>query len=200
MACEEASSNPNTFSQNVGVGVGEDLLDPRFSMCLNALMKQPAVRAANVIFHGLTENQIIYAVHKHFKATGVFPDADMLVTNIQEAEEKNAWPSRAFVCQGFLQFLESIVTKESLENVVKDSQKPTSKGDSGKFKTEIETLKSQVLATRDERMCKVCTDTEADMLTLPCAHLVTCRGCVERLVTCPICRSFIKAVVKVFRS
>ena len=48
----------------------------------------------------------------------------------------------------------------------------------------------------DNRLCKVCMDTELGVLFLPCAHMATCTSCALILQDCPICRCKIMHTIK----
>jgi hypothetical protein len=52
----------------------------------------------------------------------------------------------------------------------------------------------------ETRQCKVCMDSESNIVFLPCGHLVSCNSCAPELRTCPICRTLIRGTVKVFLS
>jgi hypothetical protein len=52
----------------------------------------------------------------------------------------------------------------------------------------------------DSELCKVCMDAIADCVFLDCGHMVTCVKCGKLLAECPICRSNIVRVVRVFKS
>ena len=53
----------------------------------------------------------------------------------------------------------------------------------------------------DEAMaCKICLTREKNILFLPCGHFVSCNGCVFQLKTCPVCRSNIHGVHRVYNS
>ncbi|EKG07276.1 hypothetical protein TCSYLVIO_001595 [Trypanosoma cruzi] len=45
------------------------------------------------------------------------------------------------------------------------------------------------------RMCWLCMRTEANVITLPCAHFALCLGCVETLTHCCICQRSIHATI-----
>ncbi|XP_060065235.1 baculoviral IAP repeat-containing protein 2-like [Ylistrum balloti] len=62
--------------------------------------------------------------------------------------------------------------------------------------TDIEMLKEENKALRERKICKVCLDEEANIVFLPCGHLVTCPMCASALRKCPICRCFIRGTVK----
>ena len=49
--------------------------------------------------------------------------------------------------------------------------------------------------------CSICLTKPANVVILPCAHLVACGECIAQLRgTCPVCRLHMKGFVKVFRS
>ncbi|CAF0806708.1 unnamed protein product [Adineta ricciae] len=52
----------------------------------------------------------------------------------------------------------------------------------------------------DNELCKICMDAIADCVFLDCGHMVTCVKCGKLLAECPICRSNIVRVVRVFKS
>ncbi|XP_060571433.1 uncharacterized protein LOC132729644 [Ruditapes philippinarum] len=45
--------------------------------------------------------------------------------------------------------------------------------------------------------CKVCLDSDACIVFLPCRHMSTCEYCEGFLHHCPVCRSFIEEAVKI---
>lgn len=52
----------------------------------------------------------------------------------------------------------------------------------------------------DNEICKICMDAISDCVFLDCGHMVTCVQCGKLLAECPICRSNIVRVVRVFKS
>ncbi|CAF1108858.1 unnamed protein product [Adineta ricciae] len=52
----------------------------------------------------------------------------------------------------------------------------------------------------DENLCKICMDESIDCVFLDCGHLCTCIRCGKQLSECPLCRSYIVRVVRVFKS
>ncbi|CAF4564259.1 unnamed protein product, partial [Rotaria sp. Silwood2] len=52
----------------------------------------------------------------------------------------------------------------------------------------------------DENLCKICMDANIDCVFLDCGHLCTCVRCGKQLSECPLCRSYIIRVVRVFKS
>ncbi|CAM4930407.1 unnamed protein product [Rotaria socialis] len=51
----------------------------------------------------------------------------------------------------------------------------------------------------DENLCKICMDANIDCVFLDCGHLCTCVRCGKQLSECPLCRSYIVRVVRVFK-
>ena len=47
-------------------------------------------------------------------------------------------------------------------------------------------------------ICKLCVERKADIIFLPCAHILTCKDCASTLNNCPICRFDINQLVKVY--
>ncbi|XP_038059132.1 baculoviral IAP repeat-containing protein 7-like [Patiria miniata] len=63
-----------------------------------------------------------------------------------------------------------------------------------------EEIEREIERLRDEKLCKVCMDNDANTVLMPCTHLVVCDMCANSLRYCPICRQTITNVVKVFKS
>ncbi|XP_045185990.2 baculoviral IAP repeat-containing protein 2-like [Mercenaria mercenaria] len=53
---------------------------------------------------------------------------------------------------------------------------------------------------KENMTCKICFDSEADIVFLPCGHLTSCAMCSPALRKCPMCRVLVKGRIKVFRS
>lgn len=47
--------------------------------------------------------------------------------------------------------------------------------------------------------CLACSKENRSIVFIPCGHLITCVSCGHSLKSCPICRSDIKALFKVFQ-
>ena len=50
----------------------------------------------------------------------------------------------------------------------------------------------------DDR-CKVCLDLRSDCLFMPCNHLCCCTSCASALKSCPVCRTKLKSILKIYR-
>ncbi|XP_052811682.1 baculoviral IAP repeat-containing protein 7-like [Mya arenaria] len=46
--------------------------------------------------------------------------------------------------------------------------------------------------------CKICLSGRADVVFLPCGHIVSCSQCAPALSTCPVCRKDIMGLVKAY--
>ncbi|XP_070507254.1 putative leucine-rich repeat-containing protein DDB_G0290503 [Chironomus tepperi] len=57
---------------------------------------------------------------------------------------------------------------------------------------------SDRLSTND--LCKICMDAPIECVFLDCGHSVSCISCGKVLNECPICRSYIVRVVRIFKS
>ncbi len=55
----------------------------------------------------------------------------------------------------------------------------------------------EVDITQDlDRNCKICMDSEFEVIFLPCKHMVTCSKCAVTMMKCPICRNDIRYTIK----
>ncbi|XP_074652047.1 E3 ubiquitin-protein ligase XIAP-like [Tubulanus polymorphus] len=52
----------------------------------------------------------------------------------------------------------------------------------------------------DSLLCKICMSERADVVFIPCGHLMSCQVCAKTLKNCPMCRRKISRVQKVFIS
>ena len=50
---------------------------------------------------------------------------------------------------------------------------------------------------KEAPICKS-MDNEVDLVLLPCGHLISCVNCAHKLKDCPVCRHFIKRIVRTF--
>ena len=61
-------------------------------------------------------------------------------------------------------------------------------------------METRIKEMKEERQCKVCLDREADIVFVPCGHLVCCINCAASLRRCPICRAKIDKAIKTYVS
>lgn len=53
--------------------------------------------------------------------------------------------------------------------------------------------------SESRNFCLQCRTNDLQLACLPCGHLVTCIPCRGSLTSCPICRSKIKAFVRIYQ-
>ena len=53
---------------------------------------------------------------------------------------------------------------------------------------------------QNENRCTICWDAERDCLLIPCRHNVSCTRCIKSLKNCPICRTSIHDIIKIYKS
>jgi len=58
--------------------------------------------------------------------------------------------------------------------------------------------RAAAVAQQGGPLCIICIDKPATHICIPCGHLCACGSCLQRLQACPLCRSHIAGVVKVF--
>ena len=61
-------------------------------------------------------------------------------------------------------------------------------------------LQETLTHIQDDRMCKLCITNEANIVLIPCGHLLVCKHCAASIIKCPVCRCKIKQLVKVYFS
>ncbi|XP_052791840.1 baculoviral IAP repeat-containing protein 7-like [Mya arenaria] len=76
--------------------------------------------------------------------------------------------------------------------VTEQSQDSPSNG----LETDLEALQEENQNLKDKQNCKICLECLADVIFLPCGHIVTCPQCAHANSQCPICRKDILGLVK----
>ena len=61
-------------------------------------------------------------------------------------------------------------------------------------------LEKENIELKEQRLCKICMVSDANVVFLPCGHLVSCASCAPALQLCPICRAVIKGTVRTYLS
>ena len=88
-----------------------------------------------------------------------------------------------------------------LNGTVTDSQEikvdNTRKRKSSEILSEIQQENQRL---KEARTCKICMDNEIEVALYPCGHLVSCVNCSFHLIDCPVCRKFIKRIVRTYMS
>ncbi|XP_053391862.1 baculoviral IAP repeat-containing protein 7-A-like isoform X2 [Mercenaria mercenaria] len=84
-----------------------------------------------------------------------------------------------------------------IEEYLEELEKSKGKGDE---KLEpLESLLEEKQRLKENQMCKICLDSRADWIFLPCGHMV-CPQCAPALIECPVCRQTINGQLKAFFS
>ncbi|XP_033106721.1 baculoviral IAP repeat-containing protein 7-A-like [Anneissia japonica] len=89
---------------------------------------------------------------------------------------------------------------EGVRAPVESYTKKVRVGDDDDDKKSRGDLLRELTDLKDEMSCKVCMDRDSNVLLTPCNHLVCCDSCSVRLASCPICRTKVGEVVKVYHS
>jgi hypothetical protein len=63
---------------------------------------------------------------------------------------------------------------------------------------ELVRLQAENSQLKEHMMCKICMDGKADVILIPCGHMVSCAQCAPVLSECPMCRQTIKGTIKTF--
>ncbi|KAH9510062.1 hypothetical protein Btru_043407 [Bulinus truncatus] len=135
----------------------------------NRLKRDPAVKV--LIESGYQEEEVLNIAHQ---LTSEDLSADILLERLIQQDNvdhhlvKERW-------------------KLSEDTRLSDNQAP-----------DITELKNSNKELREQRMCKICMDSEVHVVFLPCGHLVACTECASALQTCAVCRETIRAVVRAF--
>ncbi|XP_053389606.1 baculoviral IAP repeat-containing protein 7-like [Mercenaria mercenaria] len=53
---------------------------------------------------------------------------------------------------------------------------------------------------KEQIMCKICFDKDANIVLLPCGHLASCVECAHALRKCAICRTVIQGTVRIYQA
>ncbi|XP_048239983.1 death-associated inhibitor of apoptosis 1-like isoform X1 [Haliotis rufescens] len=61
-------------------------------------------------------------------------------------------------------------------------------------------VKEETQQLKESSMCKICLEDPANIVFLPCGHLVACAVCTPALERCPVCRIHIRGSVRVHLS
>ncbi|XP_053396556.1 inhibitor of apoptosis protein-like isoform X4 [Mercenaria mercenaria] len=62
----------------------------------------------------------------------------------------------------------------------------------------LETLLEENHKLKENQLCKICMDSRADVIFLPCGHMISCPQCAPALIKCPVCRQTVNGHIKAF--
>ncbi|XP_071114616.1 baculoviral IAP repeat-containing protein 3-like [Haliotis cracherodii] len=91
---------------------------------------------------------------------------------------------------------QSLPTSLSDRNSIHRSRMPKVKA-KNKAKEELEATEEETQQLRESSACKICLEDPANIVFLPCGHLVACAVCAPALERCPVCRTHIRGSVRV---
>lgn len=63
---------------------------------------------------------------------------------------------------------------------------------------DVEQLQKENESLKEKQLCKICMEEDVEVIFYPCRHLVCCASCGTGIRECPICRSPIQSVDKVY--
>lgn len=70
--------------------------------------------------------------------------------------------------------------------------------DNDKEGDEVNSLVNEYTEMVKNRMCKICLGDDSTICFLPCGHISACSGCAKACKRCPVCRTVVRALVRVY--
>ena len=87
--------------------------------------------------------------------------------------------------------------KISIEKIKNEKIKQKQKDEKKLIENMKEYLKNKI---KNNKSCLKCKENEADILLLPCRHVVVCKNCKIKLYECPLCKNRYKGSKQIFKS
>ncbi|XP_013393218.1 baculoviral IAP repeat-containing protein 2-like [Lingula anatina] len=153
---------------------------------LSAELRKPYARAALDV--GFEESVVKQAIQQRWDTLGDdFPNAPALLDAVFELQSSDSKPRDT---ESPVEGASALTTPEKKEKLK----------DEGKTKTEdpYEDIRKENQRLKELKLCKICKAADADVLILPCAHIVSCDNCKRHLSFCPVCGGRITALVKTY--
>lgn len=63
---------------------------------------------------------------------------------------------------------------------------------------DIDQIREENRKMKEQRICRICKDKQANRLILPCTHIPCCELCILAVKCCPQCKGAIKGTVAVY--
>jgi hypothetical protein len=173
---------------------------------------------------GFPESQVVKAIESN--GWGLFPSFDQLLDTIQALETAGMLQAldAAESAEPAIQVLydgingggggsgQPTIAAEILENpLLMAPVRHTVETDTGDLpdttaaaaastvpEADFQAIRREMDQIREEKTCKICADTEATVVFVPCGHMMTCVYCSGLVNACPICRKPIQARVRTF--
>ncbi|KAK3578080.1 hypothetical protein CHS0354_006733 [Potamilus streckersoni] len=176
------------FAQEIQAGEREDISEDCLRNTANNKEKEhypmESLAVAALRDFGIEETLIQYAV-----------DYIVEKNNSKDFSKIKAQDLMEIVCDiedGKLSRQDSVIkNKETTKNArTLKSEKETPEN--------LEFIQKETERLKDGRTCKICLDSLACVIFLPCGHMASCPQCAPALFNCPLCRKDIKGTVKAF--
>jgi pSer/pThr/pTyr-binding forkhead associated (FHA) protein len=68
------------------------------------------------------------------------------------------------------------------------------------LKEEMEEMRLASKPQGFDNCCSICLDSERDCLIMPCRHSCSCLRCIKSVKNCPVCRTPINDIIRIYRS
>lgn len=151
---------------------------------VHAQMQSPMVQT--ILNTGVDRDRVRNVIERRIRDTGnAFPNADALMNAVL-----NFGQTREVLNTQYSNDQNPHVIPQNASR----SQPPNTGGRASS--SQNPDLEQVVCELRQKTKCKVCLDSELEVMFQPCNHLCCCRSCGERVETCPVCRSPIESRVR----
>jgi len=138
----------------------------------------------DVIEMGSDELAVKYLIRERIRnSQQEFSSSVELIEELEELESRTDFDIR--IEMGLKKL--DIKPRETQQKLEETSQTP-------------EEMKRKIEELQDERKCKICLDSQANVVFFPCGHLCCCMNCATSLNKCPICRRVIDKLIRTYHS
>ncbi|XP_060575412.1 baculoviral IAP repeat-containing protein 7-B-like [Ruditapes philippinarum] len=81
-----------------------------------------------------------------------------------------------------------------------DNTQTNKETDNGNLPNDSDVLQEENTKLKSQLLCKICMDSDSNVVFIPCGHMVSCEKCAPHIRKCAVCRVLIKGRVKAFMS
>ncbi|XP_053389942.1 baculoviral IAP repeat-containing protein 3-like [Mercenaria mercenaria] len=123
-----------------------------------------------------------------------------LIDNSEEVERDNSEETN--ILEQEPDFANNIRSNKEAENIT--GQKAKSSGDISSYVANAltvadpGTIQEENTKLKKQLLCKICMDSDSNVVFIPCGHMVSCEKCAPHIRKCAVCRVPIKGRVKAF--
>ncbi|XP_045198428.2 baculoviral IAP repeat-containing protein 7-like [Mercenaria mercenaria] len=121
-----------------------------------------------------------------------------LIDNPEEVERDNLGEKN--ISEEGSIFIDNIRINNETENKVKHNAKSSRTIASDLTPADSDTLQEENTKLKKQLLCKICMDSDSNVVFIPCGHMVSCEKCAPHIRKCAVCRVPIKGRVKAFMS